>query len=328
MVSPEQMSDYLFDRRKLRRKVTFWRVAAVIFLVAAAGALTWRMSGLGGVGNVTNLQPHIARISVEGLITGDRDTLKLFDDVAKSHAAAVIVSIESPGGTTSGAERLYEHIRKLSEKKPTVAVVGGLAASGGYIAAMGAERIVAQGNSLVGSIGVLFQYPNMTQLLETVGVKMEAVKSSPLKASPNPYEQSSPEARAALAMLVKDSFDWFKGLVRERRNIEGSALDQVTDGRVFTGRQALELKLVDQLGSEAEAIKWLEEEKKIASNLPVRDWKRRKNLEGLGLLGLGSAVLEAAGLSEVAAWLRKSEQIQRASVLDGLMSIWHAGDVN
>ena len=325
MASPEQVSDYLFDRRKLRRKVTFWRVAAFIFLIAAAGAVTWRMSG---IGSVTSLQPHIARISVEGVITGDRDTLKLIDDVAKSHAAAVIVSIESPGGTTSGAERLYEHIRKLSEKKPTVAVVGGLAASGGYIAAMGAERIVAQGNSLVGSIGVLFQYPNMTKLLETVGVKMEEVKSSPLKASPNPFEPTSPEAREALAMLVKDSYDWFRGLVRERRQLEGKALDQVTDGRVFTGRQALELKLIDQLGSEAEAISWLEEEKKIASNLPVSDWKRRKNLEGLGLLGLGGAMAEAAGMTDVATWLRKTEQIQRASVLDGLMSIWHAGTVN
>jgi len=88
------------------------------------------------------------------------------------------------------------------------------------------------------------------------------------------------------------------------------------------------LKLIDALGSEAEAIKWLEEEKKIASSLPVRDWKRRKNLEGLGLLGLGSALAGAAGLPEVAAWLQKSEEIQRASVLDGLMSIWHSGGVN
>jgi len=324
MASPHQMSDYLFDRRKLRSKVTFWRVAAFLFLVAAAGALTWRVSGV----DVAHLQPHIARISIEGLITGDRDTLKLIDDVAKSNAAAVIVSIESPGGTTSGAERIYDHLRKLSDKKPTVAVVGGLAASGGYIAAMGAERIVAQGNSIVGSIGVLFQYPNFSKLMETVGVKVEEVKSSPLKASPNPYEQTSPEARAALDLLVKDSFGWFKGLVSERRQLEGKALDQVTDGRVFTGRLALELKLIDQLGSEQDAIKWLEDEKKIASHLPVRDWKRRKNIEKLGLLGLGSAVAEAAGLSELAAWLQKSEQIQRATVLDGLMSIWHAGAVN
>jgi protease-4 len=324
MASPHQMSDYLFDRRKLRSKVTFWRVAAFLFLVAAAGALTWRVSGV----DVAHLQPHIARISIEGLITGDRDSLKLIDDVAKSNAAAVIVSIESPGGTTSGAERIYEHLRKLSDKKPTVAVVGGLAASGGYIAAMGAEHIVAQGNSIVGSIGVLFQYPNFTKLMETIGVKVEEVKSSPLKASPNPYEQTSPEARAALDLLVKDSFGWFKGLVSERRKLEGTALDQVTDGRVFTGRLALELKLIDQLGSERDAIKWLEEEKKIASNLPVRDWKRRKNIENLGILGLGSAMAQAAGLSELAAWLQKSEQIQRATVLDGLMSIWHAGSVN
>ena len=202
MASPHQMSDYLFDRRKLRSKITFWRVVAFLFLVAAAGALTWRVSGV----DVAHLQPHIARISIEGLITGDRDTLKLIDDVAKSNASAVIVSIESPGGTTSGAERLYDHLRKLSDKKPTVAVVGGLAASGGYIAAMGTERIVAQGNSIVGSIGVLFQYPNFSKLMETVGVKVEEVKSSPLKASPNPYEQTSPEARAALDLLVKDSY--------------------------------------------------------------------------------------------------------------------------
>ena len=86
MASPHQMSDYLFDRRKLRSKITFWRVVAFLFLIAAAGALTWRVSGV----DVAHLQPHIARISIEGLITGDRDTLKLIDDVAKSNASAVI----------------------------------------------------------------------------------------------------------------------------------------------------------------------------------------------------------------------------------------------
>ena len=269
MAGPEQTSDYLLDRRKLRRKLFFWRAAAFAVLIVAAGALTWRLAGGSGP---STLRPHIARITIDGIITGDRDTLKLIDDVAKSHAAGVILSIESPGGTTTGAERLYEHIRKLSEKKPVVALVGGMAASGGYIAAMGADRIVAQGNSLVGSIGVLFQFPNVSKLLDTVGVKMEEVKSSPLKASPNGYEPTSPEARAALAALVKDSFDWFKDLVRERRAIEGGALDQVADGRVFTGRQALSLKLIDALGSEREAVAWLEEEKHVGKNLPVRDW--------------------------------------------------------
>jgi protease-4 len=324
MAGPEQTSDYLLDRRNLRRKVTFWRVAAFVFLIVAAGALLWRLTGAGP----SRLQPHIARISIDGIITGDRETLTLIDDVANSHAAGVILSIESPGGTTTGAERLYDHIRKLSEKKPVVALVGGMAASGGYIAAMGADHIVAQGNSLVGSIGVLFQFPNVSKLLDTVGVKMEEVKSSPLKAAPNGYEPTSPEARAALAALVKDSFDWFKDLVRERRDINGEALDQVADGRVFTGRQALSLRLIDGLGSEQDAIAWLEQEKHIGKHLPVRDWKKRRRLDGLGLLGMAAEGAALMGLEGPALTLRKLEASREEWFLDGLLSIWHADLVN
>ena len=325
MAAPEQTSDYLLDRRKLRRKLSFWRVAAFAFLIVAAGALTWRLTG---GSSPSTLQSHIARITIDGIITGDRDTLKLIDDVAKSHAAGVILSIESPGGTTTGAERLYDHIRKLSEKKPVVALVGGMAASGGYIAAMGADRIVAQGNSLVGSIGVLFQFPNVSKLLDTVGVKMEEVKSSPLKASPNGYEPTSPEARAALAALVKDSFDWFKDLVRERRSINGESLAEVTDGRVFTGRQALSLRLVDALGSEQDAIAWLEKEKNIEKNLPVRDWKKRRSIDDLGLLGMAADAAALLGFEGPALSLRKLQTSKDEWFLDGLLSIWHAGSAN
>ena len=325
MATPEQTSDYLLDRRKLRRKLSFWRIAAFTVLIVAIGAATWRLTGASGG---SPLQHHIARISINGVITGDRDTLKIFDDVAKSHASAVILSIESPGGTTTGAERLYDHIRKLSEKKPVVAVVGGMAASGGYIAAMGADRIVAQGNSLVGSIGVLFQFPNVGKLLDTVGVKMEEVKSSPLKASPNGYEPTSPEAREALAALVKDSFDWFKDLVRDRRDLNGESLAAVTDGRVFTGRQALSLKLIDALGSEQDAISWLETEKNIEKNLPVRDWKKRRSIEDLGRLGMAADAAALLGFEGPALSLRKLQSSKDEWFLDGLLSIWHAGPAN
>ena len=325
MATPDQTADYLLDRRKLRRKLSFWRIAAFAVLIVAAGAVTWRLTGSPGG---SPLQHHIARISINGIITSDRDTLKIFDDVAKSHASAVILSIESPGGTTTGAERLYDHIRKLAEKKPVVAVVGGMAASGGYIAAMGADRIVAQGNSLVGSIGVLFQFPNVAKLLDTVGVKMEEVKSSPLKASPNGYEPTSPEAREALAALVKDSFDWFKDLVRDRRDLNGESLAAVTDGRVFTGRQALSLKLIDALGSEQDAIAWLETEKNIEKNLPVRDWKKRRSIEDLGLLGMAADAAALLGFEGPALSLRKLQASKDEWFLDGLLSIWHAGPAN
>ena len=140
-------------------------------------------------------------------------------------------------------------------------VVDGLAASGGYIAAMSADHIVAQGTSLVGSIGVLFQYPNFTDLLKTIGVKVEEIKSSPLKAAPNGYEPTSPEARAAIEALVKDSYAWFRGMVRDRRHMDDATLERVADGRVFTGRQGVELKLVDEIGNEQTAIDWLAKEK-------------------------------------------------------------------
>ena len=206
MPSPSD-ADYLVDRRLLRRKLTFWRVALFALLAAVLVGLGLHYTG----SDTGHAGRHIARLSIEGVITGDKDTLKLIKDIGAARGAeALIVSIESPGGTTTGAERLYKELRLVAEKKPVVAVVGTMAASGGYIAAMGTDRIFAEGNSLVGSIGVLFQFPNFSKLLDTVGVAVESVKSSPLKAAPSGVEPTSPEARAALAALVTDSFDWFK----------------------------------------------------------------------------------------------------------------------
>ena len=164
-------------------------------------------------------------------------------------------------------------LTKLKAKKPLVVVIDGLAASGGYIAAMAADHIVAQQSSIVGSIGVIFQFPNVSELLKTVGVKIEEVKSSPLKAAPNGYEPTSPEARAAIEALVMDSYDWFKDMVRDRRKLDQAGLDKVADGRVFTGRQAMALKLVDSLGNEQAAIDWLAKDKNIDPKTPVRDYR-------------------------------------------------------
>ena len=312
--------DQILDRRLLRGKLTFWRVAAFVALALAVVALAWRASGAGG--GLSG--PHIARVSIEGVITGDRDTLKLIDDVAKSSASAVLLSIESPGGTTTGAERLYDAIRGLAAKKPTVAVVGGMAASGAYIAALGTDHIVAQGNSLVGSIGVLFQIPNFATLLDKVGVKVEEVKSAPLKAAPNGFEPTSEAARAALAALVEDSFGWFKALVKERRGLSDAELAAVDDGRVFTGRQGLPLKLVDQLGEERDAIAWLETEKGVTKGLAVRDWRRGRSLERLGFLGAAASAADALGWSGPFALLRRIDAFGAMSVLDGPLALWQA----
>ena len=203
-----------------------------------------------------------------------------------------------------------------------------MAASGGYIAALGTDRIVVLGNALVGSIGVLVQYPNFAKLLDTVGVKVEDVKSSPLKASPNGFEPTSPEARAALAALVSDSFTWFKSLVKERRGMTDEQLEIVADGRVFTGRQGLDLHLVDNLGGEREAIAWLQQEKNIRKDLPVRDWKQERTLERLGILSISARAAEVLGLSGLSLTLDRAANAAQGRMLDGLLSIWQVDSAN
>jgi protease-4 len=308
--------DYVADRRRLRRKLYFWR-AAVLGIVAV-GALVLAIAATGGRGPAT-YAPHIARISIDGLITGDQDTLKLIDDAGKADTVkALILDIDSPGGTTTGAEKIFASIRHAAEKKPVVAVVGTLAASGAYIAAIAADRIVARGNSLVGSIGVLFEYPNFSGLLGKIGVEVETIKSSPLKASPNGLEPTSAEARAAIAALVVDSFDWFKGLVKDRRQLDDGELAKVADGRIFTGRQGVPLKLVDTIGGENDAIAWLETEKHVTKDLPVRDWKVERPFGGLKLFSAAARLIGLGALGD------QISRLAQAPLLDGLLVIWQS----
>lgn len=310
--------DMLADRRALTRRLSLWRAAALgavaLAALGAGFALYGREWGAGA--------DQVARIRISGLITGDEETLKLVRRVADAeHVKAALVVIESPGGTTAGSERLYLEIRKLAAKKPVVAKVGTLAASGGYIVALAADRIVAQDTSIVGSIGVIYQNPNAARTLDMLGVKVEEIKSSPLKASPNPYSPTSEEARAAIQSMVDDSFVWFKDLVRTRRGLDAAGLAAVADGRIFTGRQGLPLKLVDQLGTEDAARAWLAAERAVPKSLPARDWKREdQSWSRFGLARISARALDAAGLPGLAALLRSDAA--RARSLDGLLSLW------
>src|SRR5258706_3532935 len=279
-MSPD--SDVIVDRRRMRRKLTFWRVAAALLAIVAV-VTVGVVATPGGRGALTT-SGSIARVHIDGLIRSDNNRVEALERLEKSSATAVVVHINSPGGTTAGSEQLYDALTRLKAKKPMVVVVEGLAASGGYIAALASDHIVAQQSSLVGSIGVLFQFPNFTGLMKTVGVQVEEVKSSPLQAAPNSFDPTSPEARAALEALVKDSYGWFRGLVKERRSMDDSLLDKVADGRVFTGRQSVELKLVDQIGDEKAAVAWLVAEKKIKSDLPGPDYKLETRVGDLTLL--------------------------------------------
>src|SRR5437899_4053487 len=322
-------SDVIVDRRRIRRKLTFWRVVAL--LVAIAAIVTVGVVATPGGRSTFTTAGAIPRVKIDGLIRSDSDRVEALERLEKSQTAAVIVHINSPGGTTAGSEQLYDSLMRLKAKKPVVVVVEGLAASGGYITAIAADHIVAQQSSLVGSIGVLFQFPNFTELMKTVGVKVEEVKSSPLKAAPNGFEPTSPEARAALDALVKDSYAWFRGLVKERRGMDEALLEKVADGRVFTGRQAVELKLIDQLGDEKAAVAWLVAEKKVKSDLPVRDYKLTPRFGDLTFLRTAASItLDALGLSTIARHIEQAGVAQAVDRLglDGMLALWHPSGTN
>ena len=319
-------ADIIVDRRRMRRKLTFWRVFAILLAIGAVIAVGVGLRGQGNGVLTAGTAGSIARVTITGLIRGDRQRVEALERLARSPAKAVIVHINSPGGTTSGSEELHDSIKRLKEQKPTVVVVDGLAASGGYIAALASDHIVAQETSLVGSIGVLFQYPNVTDLMRTIGVRVEEIKSSPLKAAPNGFEPTSPEARAAIEAIVMDSYAWFRGLVKDRRQLDDAALDRVADGRVFTGRQGVQLKLVDELGDEKTAVAWLAKEKNIDPKTPVRDYRLRDRLSDLPFLHTAAVVaLDALGLSALARRIETSgamQAIERLN-LDGLLALWH-----
>ena len=320
MSTSDSAVDMIVQQRRLRRRLSLWRVLAVFAVIAAIGTVAAVVidanDGVRGT--------HIARYTVGGLITSDRGAQELLEEIAKDdQVAALILDIDSPGGTTAGSEALYLAIRGVAEAKPVVSVVSNTAASGAYIAAMGSDHIVARGNAIVGSVGVIFQWPDVTELLDSLGVALPQVKSSPLKAEPDFTQPTPPAAIASLEAMVADTQDWFTGLVAERRDIAADRFGLVTSGRVFTGRQALELGLVDAVGGEEAALAWLEGKgvdidlgiatRTPASALDDVPWLRALAADGLASLGL-DALADAA---------RDIPLGSGPLSINGLLVLWH-----
>jgi len=287
-----------------------------VFVIALIMAGDQRLTGTG------SFLPHIARVSVSGLITDDQKMLELLDKVGKSsQVRAVILDINSPGGTTTGGEAMYDAIRRLAEKKPVVAVCGTLATSAAYIVALATDRIFVYGNTITGSVGVIFQWADVSELMRTLGVKVEEVKSGPLKAVPNPFEPTDEKGRALAAEMVQEAKVWFVDLVGKRRNLEPAAVPGLTDGRVYSGRQALALKLVDEIGDERAAKRWLQKERDVTPGLSVVEWKPKSESGGIWgwLFGSIASSFGIAADNFVSLFGQVSEGLR----LDGLVSLWH-----
>lgn len=257
-------TDLLLDRRRLKRRLNFWRVAAVVAFVAAA-LVALRPAGLPG-------GRHVARVNLTGVITEDRKLLEAVTALAKDASVpAVVVSIDSPGGSVAGGESLHAALSRVAAAKPVVAVMRGTAASAGYMAALPAARIFARESTLTGSIGVILQTGEVSGLLDRLGVSAEAITSGPLKDQPNFFRPLTPQGREYLNGLVRDMHEQFVAMVARSRGLDPARVRDLADGRAYTGRQAHALGLVDEIGGEADARDWLARERGVPATIPARD---------------------------------------------------------
>ena len=293
---------------RLRRSRRLWRIIAFLALAVAVLAIVARFAlPNAGAGD------RIARVEIDGTIATDAGRLAALREIGEEAAVkAVIVAINSPGGTTAGGEELYEALTALREQKPVVAVIKEVGASAAYMTAIATDRIFSRRLSIVASIGVLFQTVNAGKLMQTIGVDLDKVATGPLKAEPDFDEPMSPEVRASLQALVNDSFDWFVDIVAERRGLDRATVLTLADGRIVTGRQGIEDKLIDAIGGEAEAIAWLESDREVAADLPVITYYP------LPQQGFGSIWDIILGSARSSLGLPAEGPI----VLDGLVSLW------
>jgi protease-4 len=269
--------EYLIERGKLRRQLSNWKIIAVLLLAAV---LTFFLKffdtdkGFPTASSAPLQSDYIASVYLDGIIMDDKKRDESLGKIVEnSKIKAVILYVNSPGGGVTASEEVYSLLRKIAEKKPLVVVMNSLAASGGYMVSVAADYIVAHNSTITGSIGVIWQNAEITNLAEKLGITFNNFKSSPLKAAPNPMEKVTPEVEEAAMAVIKDSYDYFVDVVATRRKLPKDRVTQLADGRVYTGRQAFELKLVDRLGGTSEALQWLRETKSVDTNLKVFEFE-------------------------------------------------------
>jgi protease-4 len=302
-------ADEIVARRRLRRRLAVWRLLAVVAVAVVV---------VGALAVATGVQPfgprdHVLRVTVSGIVYDDPAILGGLADAAENpQTRAVMVVIDTPGGTTTGGESIYRELRRLSEQGvPVVAVIRTVGASAGYMIALASDRIFALETSITGSIGVLLETAEVSGLLEKLGVTAETFSSGPLKGQPSPLQPLTDDARTATQSLIDDVHAWFLDVFIERRGLPPEEAQRLADGRAYSGRQALANRLIDAIGGEREALAWLVAERDVSADIPVLD------------LDTGD---EPPGLLDLITGLTKKTLLSERLRLDGLISVWHAGE--
>jgi protease-4 len=297
-------ADTLLDRIYLKSQITRWRLFAIVMGVVALVAIAGKLGPHSPIE-----KDFIARLNIEGFIGDDRALYDLIDEVAdNSKAKAVIIWLDTPGGSAVGGEEVFLKLRTLAQEKPVVAVMRSMSTSAGYMIALGADHILAREGTITGSIGVLVETAEITELAKKIGITPISIKSAPLKGSPSLFEKSSPEAEKVLHDMIMDFYDRFVDMVAERRGLPREKVLQLADGRVYSGKSALGYKLIDGIGGEDDAVQWLIEKRKISPKLDIKDVTLEEEQDWL------------TGVSESIAG--KFFEKSRLG-LDGMVSVWH-----
>jgi len=301
--------DLLADRKRLKRGLSTWRLLAILALFGALATLAQVYTGDGPRGKTAALgRGYIAQITIEGVMTDDPERDALLQEIAEDgNAKALLVRLNSPGGTTVGGEELYLQLRHVAKKKPVIGIMRTVCASACYMASLGTDHVIARDGTLTGSIGVLLQSAEISELAKKIGVTPITIKSGKYKDSPSFTEPMDEDERAVASELVMDAYDHFVGMIVQRRGLSKARVLELADGRVYTGRQAVPLKLIDGTGGEPEAREWLAS-KEIDPKLTIREMDKKPKFDTL--------------LSKLSQWTGIKIFNQMTVGLDGLISIW------
>ncbi|MEG8098909.1 signal peptide peptidase SppA [Candidatus Liberibacter brunswickensis] len=256
--------------------------------------------------------PHVARISILGTIDDNPELLERIANIDKDDSVkALIVSLSSPGGSAYAGEQIFNAIQKVKLHKPVVAEARSMAASAAYMIACASNTIVASNSSIIGSIGVILQFPNVKHLLDKLGVSYKTIKSSPLKGEPSPFSETNPEGIKKLQNLVSDSYHWFVKIVSKSRNIPYDKMLTLSDGSIWTGSRAKKLGLVDTIGGRDEVWNSLYELGLDKNVTKIKDWNPPKEYWFFNFKNKLTGIID-----EVITSTEKTN-------MQGLLSIWN-----
>ncbi|MEK7243824.1 MAG: signal peptide peptidase SppA, partial [Thermodesulfobacteriota bacterium] len=239
----------------MRRHPVILGITLLVFIGFVAIIAMYGLGLFGGDRRPFNLREKVGIIAIEGTIGDAEELIEQINAFADDRGIrAVVLRIDSPGGGVVPSQEIYQAVRELKKKKKVVASMGSVAASGGYLIAVAADRIVANPGSITGSISAVMHYANVEELMKKVGVRSSVVKSGKFKDIGSPAREMTAEERSLIQAIVDDIYDQFVRTIAENRKLPLQRIFELADGRIFSGRQARDLGLVDDLGGLQDAV--------------------------------------------------------------------------